>query len=63
MPLLTLLLHTSAASILLLNGGTHELIQGAAPKQRQVLLKHRAEPLTEQCHLLLVSVDVVGVIL
>jgi hypothetical protein len=39
------------------------LIQGAAPKQHQVLPKHRTEPLMEQCHLLLIGVDVVGAVL
>jgi hypothetical protein len=53
----------STASALLLNRGAHELVQGAAPKQRQVLTKHRVEPLTEQYHLLLVSVEVVGAVL
>jgi hypothetical protein len=53
----------SAVSVLLLNGGAHKLVQGAAPKQRQVLSKHRTEPLTEQHHLLLLGVDVVGAIL
>jgi hypothetical protein len=45
-PLLPLL-NTSATSVLLLNGGAHKLIQGVAPKQSQVLPKHRTEPLTE----------------
>jgi hypothetical protein len=61
-PLLPLLLHTSTTSVLLLNRGSHKLIQGAALKQRQVLMKHRVEPLMKQCHLLLVSVGMVGVI-
>jgi hypothetical protein len=50
-------------SVLLLNGGAHKLVQGAASEQRQVLPKHRTEPLTEQRHLLLVGVDVVGAVL
>jgi hypothetical protein len=53
----------SKTSILLFNRGAQKLIQGAAPKQCQVLTKHRVEPLMEQCHLLLVGVGVVGAIL
>jgi hypothetical protein len=49
--------------VLLLNRGTHKLIQGAAPKHRQVLTQHRTEPLTEERHLLLVSIGVIGAIL
>jgi hypothetical protein len=50
-------------SVLLLNRGAHKLVQGAAPKQRQVLMKHMVEPLTKQCRSLLIGVGVVGVIL
>jgi hypothetical protein len=49
--------------VLLLNTSAHQLIQGAAPEQRQVLTQHRTEPLTEERHLLLIDVDVIGVIL
>jgi hypothetical protein len=55
---LPLLLHTSTTSVLLLNRGAHQLVQGASPKQRQVLMKHGVEPLTEQHHPLLVGVGV-----
>jgi hypothetical protein len=51
------------ASVLLLNGGTHKLIEGAAMEQRQVLMMHKVEPLTEQSHPLLIGVGVVGVVL
>jgi hypothetical protein len=61
--LLPLLLNTSMASVLLLNRGAHKLVQGAAPEQRQVLMNHKVKPLTEQCHLFLVGVRVVGVVL
>jgi hypothetical protein len=53
----------SLASVLLLNRGAHKLIQGAAPEQCLVLPMQSAEPLMEQCHLLLVGVSVVGVVL
>jgi hypothetical protein len=49
--------------VLLLNRGAHKLVQGAAPEQRQVLTQHRTEPLTEERHLLLIGVNVVGAIL
>jgi hypothetical protein len=61
--LLPLLLNTSMTSVLLLNGGTHKLIQGATLKQHQVLPKHGTGPLSEHHHLLLVGVGVVGVVL
>jgi hypothetical protein len=49
--------------ILLLNRGAHQLIQGAASEQHQVLMQHRAKPLMEERHLLLIGVGVVGAIL
>jgi hypothetical protein len=49
--------------VMLLNRGTHKLIQGAAPEHRQVLTQHRTEPLMEERHLLLVNIGVVGAIL
>jgi hypothetical protein len=49
--------------VLLLNRSAHQLVQGAAPEQRQVLTQHRTEPLMEKRHLLLVGVDVVGAVL
>jgi hypothetical protein len=45
-----------------LNRGTHQLVQGAASEQCQVLTQHRTEPLTEERHLHLIGVDVVGVV-
>jgi hypothetical protein len=48
--------------VLLLNRSAHQLIQGAAPEQRQVLTQHKTEPLTEK-HLLLVGIGVVGAVL
>jgi hypothetical protein len=62
-PLLPLLLQASTTCILLLNRSAHHLIQGAAPKQRQVLTQHRTEPLAEKQHLLLIGIGVVGVVL
>jgi hypothetical protein len=59
MSLLPLFLQASMTRVLLLNRGTHKLVQGAAPEQRQVLPKHRTEPLTEEGHLLLIGVGVV----
>jgi hypothetical protein len=53
----------STTSTLLLNRGAEKLVQGAAPEQRQVLMKHRVEPLMKQRHLLLVGVGVVGAVL
>jgi hypothetical protein len=41
----------------------HKLIQGAASEQHQVLTHHRTKPLTEERHLLLIGVSVVGAIL
>jgi hypothetical protein len=61
-PLLPLHLQASTTRVLLLNRGTHNLVQGAAPKQYQVLTQHRTEPLTEEQHLL-IGVGVVGAIL
>jgi hypothetical protein len=49
--------------VLLLNRSAHQLIQGAAPEQHQVLTQHRAEPLMEKRHLLLVGIGMVGAIL
>jgi hypothetical protein len=51
------------ACVLLLNKGAHELIQGVAPKQRHVLMKHRVEHLMKLRHLLLVGAGVVGAVL
>jgi hypothetical protein len=48
--------------VLLLNRGTHKLIQGAALEQHQVLMQHRIEPLTKERHLLLAGVGIVGAI-
>jgi hypothetical protein len=48
MPLFPLLLPASMTCVLLLNRSAHQLIQGAAPEQRQVLTQHRTEPLTEK---------------
>jgi hypothetical protein len=53
----------SVASVLLLNRGTHKLIQGAASEHHQVLTKHRVGPLMKQCHILLIGVGVVGAVL
>jgi hypothetical protein len=61
-PLLHLLLQASMTRVLLHNRGTHKLVQGEAPRQRQVLTQHRTEPLTEERHLL-IGVSVVGAIL
>jgi hypothetical protein len=49
--------------VLLGNRGAHQLVQGAALEQCQVLTQHRTEPLTEERHLLLIGVGVVGAIL
>jgi hypothetical protein len=46
----------------LLNRGTHKLIRGESPRQRQVLTQHMTEPLTNERHLL-IDVGVVGAIL
>jgi hypothetical protein len=46
----------------LLNRGTHKLIRGESPRQRQVLMQHMTEPLTKERHLL-IGVGVVGAIL
>jgi hypothetical protein len=62
-PLLPLLLQASMTHILLLNRSTHQVIQGAALEQCQVLTQHRAEPLTKKQHLLLVGIGVVGAVL
>jgi hypothetical protein len=59
MSLLPLFLQASMTRVLLLNRGAHKLVQGAAPEQRQVLPKHRTEPLMEEGHLLLIGVGVV----
>jgi hypothetical protein len=62
-PLLPLLLQVSTTHVLLLNRSAHQLVQGAAPEQRQVLTQHMTEPLMEKRHLLLIGVDVVGAVL
>jgi hypothetical protein len=63
MPLLPLLLQATTTLVLLLNRSSHKLILGAAPEQRQVLTQHRTKPLTEERHLLLINVGVVGSVL
>jgi hypothetical protein len=59
-PLLPLLLQASTTRILLLNRGTHKLVQGATPIQRQVLMQHRTKTLMEKQYFLLIGVGVVG---
>jgi hypothetical protein len=49
--------------VLLLNRGTHKLIQGTTLEQHQMLTQRRTEPLMEERHLLLIGVSVVGAIL
>jgi hypothetical protein len=49
--------------VLLLNRCTHQLVQGASPEQRQVLMRHMTRPLTEKRHILLIGIGVVGAVL